>query len=196
MSARTVAIDIEKPSPDAVKMAVSVLTGGGLTIYPSDTVYGVLCPAAMQHSVRRVARLKGYTEERPFILLVPSIEDALIYSKPVPGALEAMQSHWPGPVTLILPASDRAPSWVCAPDGSVALRVPSDPLSIKILEWVMPLLTTSANIRGGMEPLGLDEVSLKLASGVDLMLDGGKLATRKTSTMIRVTEEGLEVIRP
>ncbi len=195
MSARTLAVDIENPASMAVNMASSVLLGGGLVIYPSDTVYGVLCPAAMQHSVRRVGRLKGYNEERPFILLVPSIEAAKALSTDIPGAAELMKESWPGPVTLVLPSSDRAPAWVCAPDGSVALRVPSDPLSVKILESVMPLLTTSANMRGGAEPLGLDEVSLKLASGVDLMLDGGKLARRKTSTMIKLTVEGREVLR-
>lgn len=196
MAARTVTLDIERPSPEAVGMAVSVLLGGGLVVYPSDTVYGVICAAAMQHSVRRVGRLKGYTEERPFILLVPSIQDAMVFTKPLPGSEELMNAHWPGPVTLVLPASDRAPAWVCAQDGTVALRVPADPLSRSILESVMPLLTTSANIRGGMEPLGLDEVSLRLASGVDLMLDAGKLVRRKPSTMIRLTKDGQEVLRP
>lgn len=196
MPARTVEIDIANPAAEAVEMAVSVLLGGGLVVYPSDTVYGLLCPAAMQHSVRRVGRLKGYSEEKPFILLVPSTEAAQVFSQPVPGAPELMKEHWPGPVTLVLPASDRAPSWVCASDGTVALRVPSDPLSRKVLESVMPLVTTSANLRGKTSPLGLDEVSLKIASGVDLMLDGGKLDRRKTSTMIRITPEGREVIRP
>lgn len=196
MAARSILIDREDPSPEACRVAAGVLTGGGLLIYPSDTVYGVLCPAAMQHSVRRVGRLKGYTGDKPFILLVPSVEAALQFSQPVPGAEEAMKTHWPGPVTLVLPASDRAPSWVCANDGTVALRVPSDPLSRRILDSVMPLLTTSANLRGGKDPLGLDEVSLRLASGVDLMLDGGRLAGRKPSTMIRVTGEGQEVLRP
>jgi len=69
-------------------------------------------------------------------------------------------------------------------------------LSLRILESIMPLVTTSANLRGGIEPLGLDEVSLKIASGVDLMLNGGKLARRKTSTMIKFTPEGQEVLRP
>lgn len=196
MPARTVEIDIANPAAEAVEMAISVLLGGGLVVYPSDTVYGLLCPAAMQHSVRRVGRLKGYSEEKPFILLVPSTEAAQVFSQPVPGAPELMKEHWPGPVTLVLPASDRAPSWVCASDGTVALRVPSDPLSRMVLESVMPLVTTSANLRGKTEPLGLDEVSLKIASGVDLMLDGGKLDRRKTSTMIRITPEGQEVIRP
>jgi len=196
MAARTVDINTERPAYEAVDMAVSVLLGGGLVVYPSDTVYGLLCPAAMQHSVRRVGRLKGYAEEKPFILLVPSIEAATVFSRPLPGALELMNAHWPGPVTLVLPASDRAPSWVCATDGTVALRVPSDPLSLRILESIMPLVTTSANLRGGIEPLGLDEVSLKIASGVDLMLNGGKLARRKTSTMIKFTPEGQEVLRP
>lgn len=196
MSARTVVVDIGNPAAEAVEMAVSVLVAGGLVVYPSDTVYGLLCPAAMQHSVRRVGRLKGYSEEKPFILLVPSLEAATVFSRPVPGAIEMMKEHWPGPVTLVLPASERAPSWVCAADGTVALRVPSDPLSRKVLESVMPLVTTSANLRGGNEPLGLDEVSLKVASGVDLMLDGGKLARRKTSTMIRITPDGQEVLRP
>lgn len=196
MPARTIDIDIGKPATEAVEMAVSVLLGGGLVVYPSDTVYGLLCPAAMQHSIRRVGRLKGYSEEKPFILLVPSIEAALVFSQPVPGALELMESSWPGPVTLVLPASDRAPFWVCAPDGTIALRVPADPLSVKVLESVMPLVTTSANLRDRPEPMGLDEVSLKVASGVDLMLDGGKLARRKASTMIKVTPEGQEVLRP
>jgi len=71
MAARTVDINTERPASEAVDMAVSVLLGGGLVVYPSDTVYGLLCPAAMQHSVRRVGRLKGYAEEKPFILLGP-----------------------------------------------------------------------------------------------------------------------------
>lgn len=197
MAARTVTLDIARPDRAAVDMAVSVLTGGGLVVYPSDTVYGIVCPAAMQHSVRRVGRLKGYTEERPFIMLVPSIEAAVSFIKPAPGAEDLMKAHWPGSVTLVFPASNRAPAWVCAQDGTVALRIPPDPLSRMLLESVMPLLTTSANIRGKEDPLALEEVSLKLASGVDLMLNGGRLPRRKPSTMIRLTPEGSgEVIRP
>ncbi len=197
MAARTVTLDIAKPDRAAVEMAVSVLTGGGLVVYPSDTVYGIVCPAAMQHSVRRVNRLKGYTEERPFIMLVPSVEAAASFITPVPGAEDLMKTHWPGSVTLVFPASDRAPAWVCAEDGTVALRVPPDPLSGMLLESVMPLLTTSANIRGRDDPLALEEVSLKLASGVDLMLNAGKLPKRKPSTMIRLNADGVEeVIRP
>ncbi len=192
-------IPMSRTAPDArgVFEAARQVAMGHLLVYPSDTVYGIACDACDPGAVKRVRRLKGCGVPRPFIVIVESLEAALALAAPLPEhAVARMRSSWPGPVTLVLPASSAAPAHVLSGDGCIALRVPADPLSQALLSACrIPLVSTSANPAGGRVPLSLDDIPRELLAGCDLVLDGGALPPASPSAVLRLSGDGFEQIR-
>lgn len=175
------------PGEEAVHAASSILISGGVVLYPSDTVYGLLADGLSEAVCRRLMRIKGYSCTRPFILLVPSVETALILTSE-PSVQKEMERYWPGPVTLVVPASDEVPDHMVGDSGGVALRMPDDQYSRSVLEGTGLLLaSTSANIAGGKTPLSLEEVPEAILEEADLVVDGGMLSERTPSMILDVT---------
>lgn len=181
---------------------VSVLVGGGAVVYPSDTVYGLCCRADRPGPPDRLRALKGCRADgsagRPMIVLVPSIPGVLRLSEPESPSTadELMRAHWPGPLTLVMKASRSCPAWLRAADGTIAVRVPADPLSTALLRLSgLPLVSTSANLSGCPPPLSIADVPDVIVEGCDLVIDGGTLPPRAPSTIVRVDREGLRILR-
>ena len=168
--------------------AVAVLLAGGVVVYPSDTVYGLICRADNRKTVERVRLMKGSPPSRPFILLVDGMDMARRVADISDPEITAILSlRWPGRLTVVLPATDGCPSWVAGEDGTVALRHPADTLSGKLLKGLRePLVSTSANLAGGDPALSLDAVPRHLLEKADLILDAGTLPPSSPSTVIRL----------
>ncbi len=184
-----------KPCEETVIAVSSVLSEDGLVVYPSDTVYGILANARSRKACRKLALLKGYLTPRPFIVLAKSIDEAISLTSRK-SARSVMEMHWPGPVTLVLPASPGTPEWLSGKGGGVALRVPADPLSKAILrETSMNLVSTSANLSGGVDPVDLSQIPASILEGVQMVIDGGSLQGRKPSKVIDLTESEPRILR-
>jgi len=172
----------------AAAEATAVVMKGGVVLYPSDTVYGLLCRSDHRNSVERVRRMKGYDEERPFILLVggPEMAGSLADCSD-PEIAGIMETRWPGRLTIVLPALSRCPPWVMSPDGEVALRAPDHELSRMILENCgIPLVSTSANMAGDRTCLDFSEIPRSITGAVDLAVDAGMLPFSRPSTIIKL----------
>lgn len=193
---RVLSVSLDSPEQAVIDAALETLESGGLLLYPSDTVYGIMCRAGRKDSADRLARLKGYPGPRPFITLLPDIERALALAEADAGALRLAGESWPGPVTLVLPAGPAVPPWMKAADGTVALRVPADPLSRAILTGAgCPMSSTSANVAGEEPPRELGRVVRQILQSVDCALDGGALRTSGPSRILRPGPSGIEVLR-
>ncbi len=165
----------------------SVILQGGVALYPSDTVYGLLADGFSEAACGKLYELKGYTAPRPFILLVPSVEDALVLTSDKTLGKE-MERHWPGPVTLVVPASDEVPDIMVGGTGGVALRLPDHAFSRAILQRTgLFLASTSANLMGEPFPLSLEDVPPGIIDGVDIAVDGGTLEDRRPSRILDLT---------
>jgi L-threonylcarbamoyladenylate synthase len=154
------------------------LQGGGVAVFPSDTVYGLGCDPEQPAAVERLYRLKGRRPDRPAAVMFFALAAALA-ALPELAARErsAIRALLPGPVTLLLGNPERRFSLACAGDpGTLGLRVPglAGPLqALAALE--LGLLQSSANLSGGAEAARLADVPRELLDGADLVLDGGKL---------------------
>lgn len=197
MTGGTVTVSREAPAEEIVARAAAAIRAGGLVVYPSDTVYGICCAARDISAVRRLARLKGYSLPRPFVVVAFDADAALELAVP-PGAeiLGRLARWWPGPVSVVLPAGPACPSWVQAPDGTVALRVPADPLGRMLIRLAeTPLVSSSANTSSGEPALSLEEVDETVIAGADLVMDGGRLPFSRPSEILRPVPGGVERIR-
>lgn len=178
-----------------IEQAVAVLRDGGLVAYPTDTVYGL---AAMPTDDRAVARLfeaKKRALDRAVPLLIASPADVALAVDEVPGvARRLMRAFWPGALTIVFRTATDFRS--AAVDRTVALRVPDHPMPRELAKLLgSPITGTSANVSGGPEPLTADDVRSQLGDAVDLIIDGGRCAGGRPSTVVDCTTEPPRVLR-
>jgi L-threonylcarbamoyladenylate synthase len=169
------------------------LTGGGVALFPTDTVYGLACDPLSSTAVERLYELKGRPTERPAAVMffaLASAQRALDELQPREHA--AMQALLPGPVTLLLPNRERRFPLACASDpATLGLRVPSLGASLAALEELdAPLLQSSANRSGQAAVRRLEDLPDALLDGADLVLDAGELpGTASTVLDLRSYEQ-------
>ncbi len=171
------------------------LAGGGVAVFPTDTVYGLACDPQRASAVRRLYELKGRRPDRPAAVMFFALAPAL---RALPSLREreraAIGALLPGPVTLLLANRDRRFPLACAPDpDTIGLRVPLLGDRLGALEAVgAPVLQSSANLSGEREARRLADLPGELIEQADLVLDGGELAGT-ASTVIdlrRLQEKG------
>jgi L-threonylcarbamoyladenylate synthase len=192
-------IRVESGQPDsfAIERAASVLGKQGIIAFPTDTVYGLGCRGDSARAVRAIYKLKGRNFKNPLILFLASGGEIQRYSKELPGyAEELLRGFWPGPLTLVVRASDLVVGWKLDKKGTIGLRVPDNALLLEIIQAAgMPLATTSANRSGAGESFSAQEVMASLPGPVDLMLDGGQVARSCPSTVLDITGDHPVILR-
>jgi L-threonylcarbamoyladenylate synthase len=174
---------------------VRVLRAGGLVAYPTDTVYGVGCdPFNEQAVVRLVSAKERSFGELP--VLVHSIERASEIGNLDKTSLRLAQRFWPGPLTLVVPARVPLPPQVTGPCNTVGLRIPNRTETLELVKRCGgAIVGTSANITGHSPPKSAEEVQRDLEGRIDLVLDGGPATLRIESTVVRMDNGELMILR-
>lgn len=171
----------------ALKRAKEVLLEGGVIVYPTDTLYGVGGDARRIEVVERVRKIKGRGKDQPLSVILGNLDMVREYAD-AEGEAErlAVLNLLPGPVTLIMKEKIKLP---VAKDGKIGVRVPEHSFMRKLsADLNMPIITTSANMKGKAGPTSIEEVEKKILEEVDLVLDGGPTIHRKPSTIIDLLE--------
>ncbi len=189
-------IDCENPDPKAIERASSAIRRGRVVAIPTDALYTVVADPFNLHAVGLVFVAKGREIHRSLPLLVSDAMMAEDLAKDVTRRFYALARHfWPGPLTLIVPASAKVPLKVTGNTGRLAVRQSRSKVVQALLEKLQqPLIATSANISGqptcrsGIEAFGMMDGRL------DLILDGG-LCTGEGSTTIDITEPYWRMIK-
>ncbi len=189
-------IDFERPGAPAIERAAAAVRRGEVVAIPTDALYVLVADPLNLHAVGRVFAAKGRETNHSLPLLVSDVVMAEELSKDVSARFYLLARHfWPGPLTIIAPASSRVPLKVTGNTGRLALRQPRSKVAIALLERLaQPLISTSANISG--EPTcrcGID-VFGAMDGRVDLVLDGGHVSGPGATT-IDITEPYWRVIR-
>lgn len=171
------------------------LERGDVLILDTDTVPGLHALATVAGAAARLGALKGHPPERPYLLLVGAVEDALRLGRPASAAEEArLREVWPGPLTALLrPAPDTPSEW--AHDGrSVAVRVPALPALRDLLEGLSgPLFSTSVNHTGQSPATDLDAAARAFPDLAVLPLDGA--GGSAASTIVDCTVDPPKIVR-
>ncbi len=186
------ALDAAHPDPGALLAAARILRHGGLVAYPTETVYGLGVDPFSAKAVERLFALKGRDPNRPVILLIPHAEAALDLGGPEGAARQWLQrlarAFWPGPLTLVLPRRPRLECPALVGAATVAVRVSSHPVALQLARscWG-PVTSTSANLSGRPPAASAGDLDPGVATGVDLILDGGGCAGVPESTILDLT---------
>lgn len=182
----------------AIAEAAGLLRAGGLVAFPTETVYGLGADGLNPEAVARIYAAKGRPATNPVILHVEGIASAWPLVSHWPTAAQALADRfWPGPLTLVLPASAAVPAIVRAGGPSVALRCPDHPIALALIRAAgRPLAAPSANRSQHLSPTRAEHVASSLGEGVDLILDGGPTAAGLESTILDLSGQQPRILRP
>jgi L-threonylcarbamoyladenylate synthase len=185
----------------AIPLVQRHLRRGGLLAHPTETIYGLGSRVA-QPDLAALARLKRRGEDKPFLLLVSSLEMAQRYDLVFTRAAQTLADRfWPGPVTLVLAGAEgRLPEALRGPNGGIAVRWTSHPTTATLIDRLgEPISSTSANQPGRSTAPGVGAIvemfGDAVASGHLLVLDGGVLGNVPPSTLIDCTGPEPRLIR-
>jgi L-threonylcarbamoyladenylate synthase len=180
--------------PEEIVFAVAALRRGEIVAYPTETFYGLGVDAFDELALARLRALKGRDGKAISVLVDgPAMLQEICRDVP-PLAVELMQRHWPGALTIALPAKRGLPS-VLVEGGCVAVRQSSHPTAQALVSQLgRPLTTTSAN-RAGQPPATTDEAVEEIFAGRCRVVHGGPTPGGAPSTLVRVRGSRLEVLR-
>jgi L-threonylcarbamoyladenylate synthase len=169
---------------------IELLKNGAVGVLPTDTVYGLVCSAANAYSVQRLYDLKS-RDHKPGTIIAANINQLVVLGIKA-RYLKAVEQFWPGAVSVETPHHI---DYLNMGTGRQAIRIPDvEPLR-KLLEQVGALQTTSANEPGEPVATTMAEAEAFFGSKVDFYVDGGDLSNRPPSTIIKVIDDAIEIIR-
>lgn len=195
---RVIKVDPQRPDPQVVKEAASVILRGGLVAFPTETVYGLGANALDARAVEGIFRAKGRPPDNPLIVHVsrPEMLARLVTSVPSP-AEKLINRFWPGPLTLLFPRSEQVPDVVTAGLPTVAVRMPDHPVSHLLIDTCgVPVAAPSANVSGKPSPTNASDVLEDLDGKIDLVLDGGECDIGVESTVLDLVSPTPRILRP
>ena len=208
MAVKTINVVQKEGYWNGIREAAAVLDDGGVVVFPTETVYGVAARVDRTDALQRLRDAKNRSPDKPFTIHIPRRSDAERYVPDLGSyAKRFVRKGWPGPLTLVMRteapkktpiAANLDPAAVEAiyHDNTVGLRCPDDPVAADLLsETSGPVVAASANPHGHKAPRTAEEASRALNGTADLVLDGGAARYNKSSTIVRVDNNGYEVIR-
>ena len=182
----------------SIGQAADLIRGGQVVAMPTETVYGLAADATNAEAVARIYQAKGRPAFNPLIVHVPDLERAQEIGEFDPQALALAGTHWPGPLTLVVPlrADSNVSALVTAGLRTIALRVPSHPAMQDLLNAVeKPLAAPSANRSGSISPTSADHVLNGLGGHIPLIVDAGPCERGLESTIVASTGGPLRLLR-
>ncbi|TFC31556.1 threonylcarbamoyl-AMP synthase [Cryobacterium sp. MDB1-18-2] len=161
-----------------MRLARSAIARGALVVIPTDTVYGLAADAFSPEAVQRLLDAKGRGRQSPPPVLIPGIGtlDALAVNIPQP-VRELVAEFWPGGLTVVLHAQPSLVWDLGDTRGTVALRMPSNPIALDLLADTGPLAVSSANTSGLPSAVDAATAAEMLGESVEVYLDGGAAGT-------------------
>ena len=188
----------QNPNPRHLKTIIECLQGGGVIIYPTDTVYGMGCDISQPKAVERICRIKQIDPKKAqFSFICHDLSHLSDYAKSVDTPVfRILKRALPGPYTFILPASRQVPKMLKTKKDTVGIRVPDNNICRTIVQELgNPVMSTSLPIEHYVEEYTDPEIIYeKFGKIVDIVVDGGTGGTT-FSTVIDFTGPEPELIR-
>lgn len=181
-----------------LRQAGEILKQGGLVAFPTETVYGLGGDALNPDSSCKIYAAKGRPSDNPLIVHIADMA-ALepIVAEVTEEAVKITEAFWPGPLTIILPKSDKVPLETTGGLNTVAVRMPSHPVARKLIEYSGGYVAApSANTSGKPSPTIAKYVIEDMSGKIDMIIDGGDVGIGLESTIIDLTVTPPQILRP
>lgn len=180
------------------EQAARLLQDGQVVGIPTETVYGLAGNAYCEGAIKRIFEAKGRPQDNPLIVHISQFSEIYDLVSEVPEKAELLaEKFWPGPLTIILPKSDKVPLCVTGGLSTVAVRCPKHPVANKLIKVAgLPLAAPSANLSGRPSPTKAQHVFNDLNGRVPLIIDGGECDEGVESTVITLATPTPKLLRP
>lgn len=192
-------IDLKKDNEyTEIKPAAESIKQGRLVLFPTETVYGIGANALDSGAVKDIFIAKGRAQDNPLIVHIANIEmlDSLVQNV---SDIERkiMEKFWPGPLTIVLEKKPIIPDIITGGLNTVAIRMPSNPIARKLIEYSnLPIAAPSANVSGRPSGTSVEDIIDELDGKVEYVIDSGRVDIGLESTVIRVVDNIVHILRP
>jgi tRNA threonylcarbamoyl adenosine modification protein (Sua5/YciO/YrdC/YwlC family) len=190
-----ITINNQNPQMRLIRRAVEILRGGGIVIYPTDTVYGMGCDLFNRKCVERIYEIQRRDRKQPLSFICADLKDISRYARVSDDAYKIMKRLLPGPYTFVLEASRLVPKIILPKRLTTGIRIPDNRIcQALVAEMGSPVISTSVKDGGGellSDPRIIEEI---FGKRVDMIIDGGIIAAAPSS-VVSLLAEGIEVIR-
>ncbi len=190
-------IDPKVPDLSEIQEVCHTIRKGGVVIFPTETFYGIGVDATSERALKRVFEIKGRDPEKPVLVLVgdPSWIGSLVMEVS-PITTRLMEHFWPGGLTLLFDARPIFSPFLTGKKGKIGIRCSSHPVAMALLKKIgRPITATSANLSGEPPPSSVAEISPRLITQVDLVIDAGRTPGGFPSTVIDITTDPPAMVR-
>jgi L-threonylcarbamoyladenylate synthase len=179
-----------------IRAACTILQSGGVVAYPTDTFYGLAADPRSAEAVARLFAIKGRQAGQAIPLIAADEAQAEAAGEMNATALRLADAFWPGPLSLVVPASELITAEAMAADGSVALRVPDCEAARELARaFGFCLTATSANRSGEPPVTSASAVNAALGRLVGMVLDGGETPGGAPSTIVDARDTPPRLVR-
>ncbi len=187
----------EKIDYTKLKEVARTIRQGGIAVFPTETVYGIGTNGLKENSVKRLYEVKQRPLNKPISLLVNGINMINEIAQEITDLEKALiKEFFPGPLTIILKKKDTVPNIVTANSNMVGVRMPSNEIALKLIEYAgVPIATPSANISGKPSGTNMEDIMKDFEGKVDYFLDDGPSKIGISSTIVQVIDGVPHILR-
>ena len=180
-----------------IEKAAELLRKDELVAIPTETVYGLAGNGLKSDTIGKIYMVKNRPANNPLILHVASLENLEGLVSHIPEtAIKLAEKFWPGPLTLVLPKTDKVPDMATAGLKTVAIRVPAHELTLSLLSMLdFPLAAPSANLSNRVSPTTAEHVHFQIGERIKYILDGGQCSKGIESTIVGFVDETPIILR-
>lgn len=183
---------------EELRAPAEAIKQGKLVLFPTETVYGIGANALDEEAVKKIYIAKGRASDNPLIVHISDFEmlNKLVVEV---GNVEKklIEKFWPGPLTIVFKKKIIVPEVITGGLDTVAIRMPKDIIAHKLIEYSKcPIAAPSANISGKPSGTQVEDIIGELDGKVEYVIDGGKVDIGVESTVIRVVDGVVHILRP
>lgn len=183
----------ENPDMDLIGEAIEIMAGGGVILYPTDTVYGLGANIFNNDAVERIYEIKKRDQSKPLSVLVQNTESLELIADLNRSSREIINKWLPGPFTFILNKKNVVSPYVSA-SSKVGVRIPDYKIA-RALASLFPITTTSANLTNECTLSNPQDILKQIGNDIDLVIDVGDLGAAKPSTVIDLSSSKPTLVR-
>ncbi|MFO7979693.1 MAG: L-threonylcarbamoyladenylate synthase [Candidatus Aminicenantes bacterium] len=197
MQTQVIKVDLERIESHKIELIKKILQKDGLMVYPTETFYGLGANCYSKKAVSRVYDLKQRDRQKPLSVIVSGMDMVEEIASERPKLFYRLsEQFWPGPLTLVLKASEEFPEYVTGPSKTIGIRWPDHKwLNALVKKTGFPITATSANLSGKKE-ISSPEKAIEIFSGkIELIVNGGQTKGVLPSTVLSLVSGKLEILR-
>lgn len=187
----------ENSNFNILKKPAEIIKSGGIVIFPTETVYGIGTNVFDENAIRRIYDIKQRPLNKPISLLVSNMKMVNQVAKDITQLeYKLMEKFFPGPFTIILKKRDIVPNIVTSNQNTVGIRMPSNEITLKLIDYVgVPIATSSSNVSSKPSVTNLEDIIKDFEGKADYFIDGGESRIGIASTIVQVIERTPHILR-